>query len=93
MTSTEHYRHEFKYPVSSAQIALLENRIRPFMSPDPHAGPDGVYSIRSLYFDDWENSCYYENENGTEPERSSGFGFTIIPQHISHLNVSEKSMG
>lgn len=37
------------------------------MKPDPHAGPGGIYSIRSLYFDDHFNSCYYENENGTDP--------------------------
>ena len=37
------------------------------MKPDVHAGPDGVYGIRSLYFDDYENRCYYENENGTDP--------------------------
>ena len=26
-----------------------------------------MYVIRSLYFDDYENRCYYENENGTDP--------------------------
>ncbi len=61
------YRHEFKYFISSAQIPLLMSRISAFMQPDPHAGPDGVYGIRSLYFDDRENRCYYENENGTDP--------------------------
>ena len=88
MTSTEHYRHEFKYPVSTAQIALLENRIRPFMSPDPHAGPDGVYSIRSLYFDDWENSCYYENENGTEPREK--FRIRIYNHSAAHITLECK---
>ena len=61
------YRHELKYLVSAAQIPLLESRVRCIMSPDRHAGPDGIYNIRSLYFDDYDNSCYYENENGTDP--------------------------
>lgn len=26
-----------------------------------------MYNIRSLYFDDYHNRCYYENENGTDP--------------------------
>lgn len=61
------YRHELKYVISAAQIPLLKNRITNLMKPDPHAGADGIYNIRSLYFDDYSNRCYYENENGTDP--------------------------
>lgn len=61
------YRHEMKYLVSAAQIALLEGQIRPLMQADSHTDPSGMYTIRSLYFDDYENRCYYENENGTDP--------------------------
>lgn len=61
------YRHELKYLVSAAQIPLLKSRIASLMQRDPHAGKDGIYTIRSLYFDDYCNSCYYENENGTDP--------------------------
>ena len=61
------YRHELKYLVSAAQIPLLKTRIASLMQRDPHAGKDGIYTIRSLYFDDYCNSCYYENENGTDP--------------------------
>lgn len=61
------YRHELKYLISAAQLPLLKSRISALMQPDPHAGPDGMYQIRSLYFDDPENRCFYENENGTDP--------------------------
>jgi hypothetical protein len=61
------YRHELKYVISAAQVPLLKSRISNLMHPDPHAGEDGIYSIRSLYFDDYHNRCYYENENGTDP--------------------------
>ena len=66
-TNAQQYRHEFKYVVSAAQIPLLRSRISSFMSPDPHAGSAGDYEIRSLYFDDYHNRCFYENENGTDP--------------------------
>ena len=66
-TDAPQYRHEFKYLVSAAQIPLLRSRISCFMAPDPHTGPRGDYEIRSLYFDDYHNRCFYENENGTEP--------------------------
>lgn len=66
-TNETAYRHELKYTVSAAQVALLKSRIVSLMRPDPHAGSDGIYTIRSLYFDDYDNRCYYENENGTDP--------------------------
>lgn len=61
------YRHEFKYLISAAQLPLLKARVSPLLRPDPHAGEDGIYTIRSLYFDDYFDRCYYENENGTDP--------------------------
>lgn len=61
------YRHELKYLVTSAQLAMLKNRIDHLICLDQHAGPAGMYNIRSLYFDDIHNRCYYENENGTSP--------------------------
>ena len=61
------FRHELKYQVCNAQIALIRNRINHLIPLDSHVGESGAYSIRSLYFDDYENSCYYENENGTDP--------------------------
>ena len=61
------FRHEMKYVVSGAQIEMLRNRIEHLLPHDKHAGETGKYSIRSLYFDDYENRCFYENENGTDP--------------------------
>ena len=61
------YRNETKYLVSETQLVLLENRIRNLIQPDRHAGADGTYQIRSLYFDDFENTYYRENEMGTDP--------------------------
>ena len=46
---------------------MLKNRINHLIPSDSHAGADGVYSIRSLYFDDYENRCLRENEDGTDP--------------------------
>lgn len=63
----QQYRHELKYVVSAAQIPLLKTRIEKIMKFDPHVGTNGLYNIRSLYFDDYLNRCLYENENGTDP--------------------------
>ena len=61
------YRHEFKYIISEGMMAVLRNRVINLLQPDPHAKEGGIYLIRSIYFDDYANTCYYENENGTDP--------------------------
>ena len=61
------FRHELKYFISQAQIPMIQNRLNHLLPQDSHAGPAGSYTIRSLYFDDPQNSCFYENENGTDP--------------------------
>lgn len=61
------YRHELKYLVTSAQIAMLRNRISGIIPLDSHVGSTGRYNISSVYFDDYYNRCFCENENGTDP--------------------------
>ena len=66
--STERkYRHELKYQVTDSQIQLLRNRISHLLPLDSHVAQSGSYCIRSLYFDDYDNRCLKENENGTDP--------------------------
>ena len=63
----QNYRQERKFLISDIQIPVIRSRIDHLLSPDTHAGQTGSYSVRSLYFDDDRNSCFYENENGTDP--------------------------
>ena len=62
------YRNEWKYQVSGAQLAVLAARLSPILRPDGHHRPGG-YAIRSLYFDDFSNSCLWENEAGVDDRR------------------------
>lgn len=61
------YRHEFKYLINTSQLKLLEHRLDSIMKLDPHVDETGRYQIRSLYFDDLYNTCFYEKEDGTDP--------------------------
>ena len=61
------FRHELKYQVTDAQIQMLKMRIHRLMPLDSHVAKTGSYQIRSLYFDDYDNNCMQENENGTDP--------------------------
>lgn len=57
-------RHEYKYVCNAVQRAILKTRAQGILERDEHVGADGFYKIRSLYFDDLEDTCYYENESG-----------------------------
>ena len=61
------FRHELKYQITDVQVAMLQNRIRHLIPMDSHVGQAGTYRIRSLYFDDYEDRCLRENEDGTDP--------------------------
>jgi len=61
------YRHEFKYLCTDAQLSMLEVRLKGILQKDPHTDDSGRYLIRSLYFDDADDSCLAENEDGTGP--------------------------
>lgn len=61
------FRHELKYIVSTTQLSLLENRVKNLLPLDPHVKESGKYTIRSLYFDDYYDSCAKQNVDGTDP--------------------------
>lgn len=86
------FRNEYKYQVSAAQIVLLKSRAGAVMLPDPHvakAGPyAGFYNIRSVYFDDQYDSCYLENENGTDPREK--FRIRIYNHSSSRITLELK---
>lgn len=65
--SDRKYRNELKYVCSEGELQLIFARIRHLCRPDPHAGPTGTYNIRSVYFDDLNDRCFFENENGNDP--------------------------
>lgn len=61
------YRHEFKYEIDIGQVIILKKRLSEILEKDMHVGKEEGYRIRSLYFDDYDDSCFYDNENGNEP--------------------------
>lgn len=63
----ERYRHELKYIISQAQMQVLQTRIQGILPLDSFAAETGSYTLRSMYFDDNQNSAYFANENGDDP--------------------------
>ena len=58
------YRNELKFISTASQLEILKPRLLSVMEPDPHMDENLQYNIRSVYFDDWQDSCMYENEAG-----------------------------
>ena len=66
-SKTQTFRQELKYVISGAQVPMIQNQVNHLLPLDSHAGFAGCYTIRSLYFDDYEDRCFWENEDGTDP--------------------------
>jgi len=59
------YRHEIKYVINYNQAIILKQRLALVMSLDEFKHySDGSYYIKSLYFDDLDNSSYFEKLDG-----------------------------
>lgn len=63
----EKFRNELKYVCTEAQLQIIAARLEHLCRRDSHVGEQGIYCIRSIYFDDYRNSCLKENENGNDP--------------------------
>lgn len=82
------YRHEYKYMLDARQRAILQIRARAITQIDPHAGPDGTYVVRSVYFDDMNDSSLLENLSGTDPRK---IPYTLLQQrHRTHSAGKEE---
>lgn len=60
------YRHEQKYYINQGDYTLLSNRLKLTMEPDKYAKKTGGYFIRSLYFDDWNDTAFKTKLDGVD---------------------------
>ena len=63
-------RHELKYFIHPAEVEALRARLRPVLKMDSHCRGGKPYVIRSLYFDDIDDSAYFDKQAGViEPRQ------------------------
>ena len=60
----KNFRNEWKFVCSESELTLLYERLAAILMIDEHAGENGKYLIRSLYFDDYKDRCLRDNEAG-----------------------------
>ena len=81
------FRHELKYLITTAQVEMLKSRLTGIVQLDSHAF-GGSYRIRSLYFDDYDDRGFYENENGVDPREK--FRIRIYNADASRITLECK---
>ncbi len=87
------YRHEYKYPLTYGQVMIEDAKIGMVAAKDIHVGQGGSYHIRSLYFDDYDNSCYYDNENGVDDREKYRIRIYNHSQSRISLEMKQKKRG
>lgn len=84
----QQFRYEYKYLCTNNQMAILEHRIASILERDSHIGEKGYYTISSLYWDDYYNHHYYENEDGTNPREK--FRIRIYDHSMERIQLELK---
>lgn len=60
------YRVENKYNCSESELRTLQNRLEGVLRADSNESHPEGYGITSLYFDDLQDTCLYDTEDGVE---------------------------
>ncbi len=77
------FRHELKYYINMQGYHSLRTRLRGALMPDENAGPNGDYHVRSLYFDDIDNTALVTKIAGVDDREK----FRVRIYNISDSNI------
>lgn len=83
----EKYRNELKYLISEKEMILIRNRLQNIMKIDSHVKGDR-YLIRSLYFDDYRDSCLYDVADGVD--RRKKYRLRFYNDDTSRISLESK---
>ena len=59
------YRSEWKYICEGQDLQIIRNRVAALLPLDQNVGKE-EYNIHSLYFDDYLNTCAFDNDAGND---------------------------
>ena len=87
------YRHEYKYRIDPLQKERLRAALSTLLYSDAHSGERGFYTVRSLYFDDLDDRCLRENEDGTDPREKFRIRCYNADPRTLRLDLKQKRAG
>ena len=85
-------RHEAKIEINNADYSILRSRIAAFASPDTHA-ENGLYFIRSLYFDTPDDRALHEKLDGVNEREKFRIRFYNFDTDFIRLEKKSKKNG
>lgn len=97
MEEKECFRHELKYGIRYPQYLELRSRLQRVMEPDVHAGADGRYLIRSIYFDNYRDKALREKAEGVPVREkfrvryyNDDLSFIVLEKKMKHNELCMK---
>jgi hypothetical protein len=92
------YRNEFKFLINTHQKNIMSDKLRKICQRDSFSDADGGYLISSLYFDDYNQSAFFDKVSGIRDRkkfriRVYNYQSNVIKleRKIKRENVIEKS--
>jgi len=82
------YRHECKFEISYSDLIMLKSRLSAVAKQDVHT-TNGVYEIRSLYFDNANDIALMEKLNGIN--RREKFRIRYYDKNTDFIKLEKKS--
>ena len=82
------YRHEWKHEINLSDMIVLRQRLQAVAQPDRHT-VNGVYEIRSLYFDNLSDKALREKIDGVS--RREKFRIRYYNKDTSLIHLEKKS--
>ena len=84
------FRHELKYFINYHEYHTLRNKLRIIMKQDKHSDEDGNYHIRSLYFDDYNDTALYEKQSGILQRKKYRIRFYNLLDNVIKLEKKSR---
>ena len=83
------FRHECKYMINRGDALVLSRKLSVLFKRDEHCGPLGDYTIKSLYFDNYNNKALKEKLYGVDKREK--FRIRYYNDDLSFIRLEKKS--
>ena len=82
-------RHEYKHRITYEDYLVIRSRLKHLTGQDVHVGPDGSYTIHSLYFDNLSDKALREKLDGID--RREKFRIRYYNDDTEYIRLEKKS--
>ncbi len=83
------FRHEYKYLINRNDIIILSGRLNHLFRTDVHCGRFGEYTVKSLYFDNFNDIALREKLDGVD--RREKFRIRYYNDDLDFIRLEKKS--